>query len=93
MIMASEIDRVMDLLSEVRKENAHEHELIHNKLNAMAVDGTAVSRQNHEIISMQGDAIGRHEKYINRQAGQVAGIALVTTILVWVGKFFLTKVI
>ena len=83
----------MDLLSEVRKENAHEHELLHEKLNTMAVDGTAVSRQNHEIIARQAEILDRHEKYINRQAGQVAIIGGGAAILAMIGKFLLQKVL
>jgi len=96
----SDIEILMTLLSdtradvaEMRKENAHEHGLIYEKLNTVAINGTAVSRQNHEIISGQSKTIDRHEKYINKQVGQVAGITVGTTILIWVGKILLTKVL
>jgi len=97
---SAEIEMVMARLDDIRKDNAdmrkensHEHESLHEKMNAMAVEGTAVSRQNHEIISKQADSIDRHERYINKQVGQVAGITIVTTVLIWVGKILLTKVL
>jgi len=97
---SSDIEILMGLLSdtrtevsEMRKENAHEHGLIHEKLNTVAINGTAVSRQNHDIIEKQSDMIDKHERYINKQVGQVAGVAMGTTILIWVGRFLLTKVL
>ena len=97
---SAEIEMVMARLDDIRKdnadmrkENAHEHESLHDKMNAMAINGTAVSRQNHDIIFKQADIIERHERYINKQVGQVAAIAVCTTILVWVGKTLLTKVL
>ena len=97
---SSDIEILMTLLSdtrievsEMRKENAHEHGLIHEKLNTVAINGTAVSRQNHEAIEKQDKIIDKHEKYINKQVGQVAGITIGTTILIWVGKILLTKVL
>ena len=89
----SEIDRIMNSISEMRRENAREHEALHEKLNAMAVDGTAVSRNNHETLEKHDKIIDRHERYINKQVGQVAGITVGTTILIWVGKILLTKVL
>ena len=90
---SAEIEMVMSLLSDIRKDNSHEHELIHEKLNTIAANGTAISRQNQNTIDDHEERLRDHERYINRQAGQVAVIGSGAAILVLLGKFLLTKVI
>ena len=90
------IQIIMEALREMREQQRHDTERLHDKLDAMMQCGSTVARTNAKKLDDACSLVEKHEAYINRQAGTVATIgvsaSVLTMILIKIGAFLLQKV-
>lgn len=91
-----EIDIILKRLEQMDADRKHDNERLHDKLDQLKSEGCSKASQHAAIQTDHEQRLRATERYINRQAGQVAviatGVSAGTAILAAIGKTLLMRV-